>query len=134
MGVILLTQMTRDAECYIAECEQCIHFKSKPQKVAMENIQATHPLQLVHLDYLSTETTEGGKDAHMLIVTDYFKQNTQALVISLQTAKCTAKALWGKFIVHFGILESIVSDQGQNFESDLITELCKMAKVQILDQ
>ena len=35
----------------------------------MENIVATHPLQLVHLDYLTIEATEGGKDVHVLIVT-----------------------------------------------------------------
>ena len=38
----------------------------------MENIQATHPLELVHLDYLMIEVTEGGKDIHMLVITDHF--------------------------------------------------------------
>ena len=33
--------------------------KSKPQKVVMENIWATHLLQLMYLDYLIIETTEG---------------------------------------------------------------------------
>ena len=46
----------------------------------MENIQATYPLQLVHLDYLTIETTEGGKDGHVLIITDHFMM--QALVTS----------------------------------------------------
>ena len=43
-------KMTRDVELYTAKCDQCIHFKSKPQKAVIENIQATHPLPLVHLD------------------------------------------------------------------------------------
>ena len=38
----------------------------------MENIQATHALQLVHLDYLAIKATEGGKNVHMLIITDDF--------------------------------------------------------------
>ena len=38
----------------------------------MENIQATCPLQLVHLDYLTIEMTKGGKDVHVLIITDHF--------------------------------------------------------------
>ena len=60
----------------------------------MENIWATHPLQLVHLDYLAIRVTEGGKDVCMLVITDHFMRYTQTLVTSLQTAKCTAQALW----------------------------------------
>ena len=60
----------------------------------MENIQATHPLQLVHLDYPMIKAAEGGKDVHVLIITDHFMRYAQALVTSLQTAMCIAQALW----------------------------------------
>ena len=64
--------MTKDVELHIVRCDQCIQFKSKPQKVAMENIWATHLLQLMHLIYLTIRVMEGGKDVHMLIITDHF--------------------------------------------------------------
>ena len=54
--------MTKDAELHIAKCDQCIWFESKPQRATIENIKATHLLQLVHLDYLMIEVTGGGKD------------------------------------------------------------------------
>ena len=38
----------------------------------MKSIQATYLLQLVCLDYLAFKMTEGGKDVHMLIITDPF--------------------------------------------------------------
>ena len=50
----------------------------------------------------------------------------------LQNAKCTAQVLWDWFIVNYGLLVSRNSDQGHSFESDLITELWKLAKVQKL--
>ena len=56
----------------------------------MENIQATHPLQLVHLDYLTIEVTEGGKDVHVLIIKYHFMRYALARVTSLETTKCTA--------------------------------------------
>ena len=37
----------------------------------MENIQATHPLQLVHLYYLTIEATQDGKQVHVLLITDH---------------------------------------------------------------
>ena len=83
----------------------------------------------MHLDYLTIEAPEVGKAVHMIIIADHFMQYAQALVTSLQTAKCTAQDLREQFVVHYGLPESIVADQSQNFESDLITELCKLAKV-----
>ena len=59
----------------------------------------------------------------------HFVWYAQASVILSQTAKCTAQALWKRFIVHYGLPENIVSDQGLNFESDLIAEQCKLAEV-----
>ena len=112
--------------------EQCIKFKSRPQRAGMENIQATYPLQLVHLKFLTIELTEGGKDVHILIITDDFMRYAQPLVTSSQTAKCTIQVLWDWFIVYYGLPECIISDQGQNFESDLISELCQLAKIQKL--
>ena len=98
----------------------------------MENIQATHPVQWVHLDYFTVKVTEGGKDVHVLIITDHFMRYAQGLVTSLETAKCTAQALWDQFVVHYGLPESIVSNQGQKFESDCISELCMLEDVQKL--
>ena len=37
-----------------------------------------------------------------------------------------AKALWGNFIVHYGLPEKILSDQGRNLKSKLIADLCKL--------
>ena len=76
----------------------------------MENIQATCPLQLVQLDYLTIEMTEGGKDVHILIIMDHFTRYPQALVRSAQTAKCTAQPPWDQFIVHYGLPECMISD------------------------
>ena len=43
-----------------------------------------------------------------------------------------AQSLCNRFIVHHGLPESSISDQGWNFENDLIAELCKLTKVQQL--
>ena len=38
----------------------------------------------------------------------------------------TAKTLWDKFIVHYGLPKKILTDQGQNFESQLVADLCEL--------
>ena len=121
--------MTEDATRHIQHCEQCLQFKASPDRAPMENVDATYPMELVHMDYLTIEATEGGKDIHILVITDHFTRYAQAIVTSLQTAKCTAQNLWDKFIVHYGLPKKILTDQGHNFESDLLKALCNIAQV-----
>ena len=81
------------------------------------------------MDYLTVEATEEGRNIHILVITDHFTRRAQAIVTSLQTAKCTAQNLWDKFIVHYGLPEKILTDQGCNFESNLLKALCEIAQV-----
>ena len=121
--------MTEDATRHIWHCERCLLFKASLDRAPMENVDATYPMELVHMDYLTIEAMEGGKDIHILVITDHFTRYAQAIVTSLQTGKCTAQNLWDKFIVHYGLPEMILTDQGHNFESDLLKALCKIAQV-----
>ena len=43
-----------------------------------------------------------------------------------------AKTLWDQFFVHYGFPEKILSDQGRNFKSQLISELCELTQVKKL--
>ena len=47
----------------------------------------------------------------------------------MQTDKHTAQNLWDKFIVHYGIPQKILTDEGHNFESDLLKALSEIAQV-----
>ena len=100
---------------------------SKPgsQKLPLENIVATHPLEMVHLDYLCLKLGKG-LDENVLVVTVHFTRYAQAYVTRTQTAQMTAKTLWDKFIVHYGLPEKILMDQGQNLKSQLVADLCEL--------
>ena len=64
-----------------------------------------------------------------MVITDHFTRYALAYPSKTQTAQATARILWDNFICHYGFPEKIISDQGRNFESDLIKELCKIAGV-----
>ena len=38
----------------------------------MDNIDATYQMELVHMDYLTIEANEGGKDVPILVLTEHF--------------------------------------------------------------
>ena len=56
----------------------------------------------------------------------------QAFVTASQQAPVVAKILWDKFFIYFGLPEKILTDQGRNFESKLITELCLLTWIKKL--
>ena len=121
--------MMEDTVRHIKQCERCPRFKVLPNKALMENVDATYAMELVYMDYFTIEANEGGEDVHNLVITDHFTRYVQAIVTSSQTAKCTAQNLWDKFIVHYGLPKKILTDQGCNFESDLLKALCEIAQV-----
>ena len=62
-------------------------------------------------------------------MTDHFTRYAQAYITSNQKASTVAKTLWDQFFVHYGFPEKILSDQGRNFESKLLKELCTLAQI-----
>ena len=103
--------MAAQVKDHIEKCRSCLVFKARQPKVPLENIMATHPLELVHLDYLCLEPGKG-LEGNVLVITDHFTRYAQVYVMRTQTARMMAKTLWDKFIVHYGLPEKILMDQG----------------------
>ena len=82
-------------------------------------------LGIGHLDYLSLEPSKGNIE-NVLVITDHFTRYALAYASKTQTAQATARILWDNFICHYGFPEQFISDQGRNFESDLIKNFAKL--------
>ena len=123
--------MQVEATQHIAKCSRCLKRKSTPQVAPLQPILVSQPLELVHLDYLTLEPSKGNIE-NLLVITDHFTRYALAYASKTQTAQATARILWDNFICHYGFPEQFISNQGRNFESDLIQELCQIASVKKL--
>ena len=121
--------MAVQAKEHIGKCCPCLAFKARQPKAPLENIMATHPLELVHLNYLCLEPGKGLEE-NVLVITDHFTRYAQAYVTRTQMAQKMAKTLWDKFIVHYGLPKKILMDHGCNFESQLVADICGLMGVQ----
>ena len=117
-------QMAVQGKELVKKCCQCIAFKAKQQKALMESITATHPLELVEINYLCLEPGKGKEN--ILVVTDHFTWYAQTYIAWLKTVQTMAKVLWDNFIVLYRLPGKILSDQQRNFESELIAYLCRL--------
>ena len=92
------------------------------------------PLELVHLDYTSIESTlELNKPPvvkNILMMTDHFTRYALAVVMKDQTAKTVMKVFYECFIAVFGASVKLLSDRGVNFTSALVEELCAAFGIQ----
>ena len=121
--------MCRDIENWISKCERCMRRKTPTNvRAPLINITTSQPLELVCLDFLSLERSKGGYE-YVLIITDHFTKYAMAIPTKNMTAKTTADAFFKNFVLHYGIPQTIHSDQGANFQSHIIQELCKILNI-----
>ena len=115
----------RDITAYCRDCERCILAKAVvPQvRVSPGHLEASRPLELVAIDFTLMERARDGRE-HLLVVTDVFSKFTQAFPTRDQKASTVAKVLTERWFYVYGVPERLHSDQGRNFESDLLRQLC----------
>ena len=118
--------MNADVDDWIKRCDRCIKRKTPANtRAPLVSIVTSQPMELVCMDYLTLEASKGGYQ-HILVITDHFTKYAIAIPTKNQSAKVTAESLFNGFITHYGFPKRIHSDQGANFESKIIKELCSL--------
>ena len=70
------------------------------------------------------ETPRGNR--FILVISDHFSKYTKAVPMPDQQAETVARALINHWILEYGEPMQLHSDQGRNFESNLIEQFCKL--------
>ena len=117
--------LQQDVRDHIQKCFNCSVRKDPTPKVRtpMRHLLAFRPLEVLAIDFLKVEKGRGGYE-DILVMTDVYTKYTQAAACRDQTAASVARVLRDNWFYHYGIPLRLHSDQGRDFESDLIRELC----------
>ena len=68
-------------------------------------------------------------NCYILLVTDHFTKWVEIFAVPDQTASTCADVILNEVIARFGCPLSLHSDQGKNYESKILAELCQLLEV-----
>ena len=106
--------MAEDCRAIVRGCPRCQAFEGEVPRASFCPIRAYAPLELVHLDYTTIEST----------------RYALAVVTKDQMAKTVAKVFYEHFIAVFRVPAKLLSDRRANFTSTLVEELCSAFGIQ----
>uniref|UniRef100_A0A3B1K6C6 Gypsy retrotransposon integrase-like protein 1 n=1 Tax=Astyanax mexicanus TaxID=7994 RepID=A0A3B1K6C6_ASTMX len=124
-------RMFNDVKTWCEQCERCCLRKTPTAglRAPLVSIHTNAPLELICIDFLTVEKSKGGFE-NILVVTDHFSRWAQAYPTKDQKAETVAKVLWKNFFCKFGFPAKLHADQGRNFESTVVKELCRLTGTQ----
>lgn len=117
--------MSSDVAQWCRKCERCQVSKDTPTAASsfMGHLLASCPNEILAIDFTLLEPSRNGLE-NVLVMTDVFSKYTLAVPTRDQRASTVAQALVSEWFFKFGVPARIHSDQGRNFESFLIQQLC----------
>jgi transposase InsO family protein len=115
--------------------QQTEDFKRRPQtcSTANQHIQADHrnqqSRQTIAIDIVGPSPLTQNGNKYLLTFQDTFTKYPDAVAIPDQQASTIAKAFVNNIICRFGSPESITTDLGSNFTSEIFSEICKLLHI-----
>ena len=123
--IVYWVGMGRDVGRHCRYCTRCQVTKSPESKPApLQPVIATRPWELVAIDILKVPMSSKGNQ-YLLVAQDYFSKWPFAKALPDQKAVRIVQTLRDDMFSLVGPPQKLHSDQGQNFESHILSDLCK---------
>lgn len=119
--------MNTEVGSYVKKFVKCAKAKEmQPRsRTPMRHLLVFSPLEIVAINFVKLDKVKGGFE-DVLVVTDVYTKLAQAIPCKDQHASTVAKALQEHWFTKYGIPNRLHSDQGRNFEGNVIKEICKL--------
>ncbi|CAB3992292.1 Transposon Ty3-G Gag-Pol poly [Paramuricea clavata] len=126
--------MAAEVQLWIAECEKCNRRKTPvpSQKAPMQSIEIGQPMELWAMDVLGPLPMTARGNQYILVMSDHFTKWVEAVPMPNQRAETVAKAFVNEVVTRHGVPSKLLTDQGRNFEADLMKQVFSLLGVRKL--
>lgn len=124
--------MKQDIKDFIKQCESCqknkITVKNTKMPMVVTSV-ATKPFERVYLDIVGPTTLTDNDNRYILTFQDELTKYAEAIPIKNQESSTIATEFVNNIVCRHGIPESVLTDQGANFLSQIFKNMCKLLKL-----
>ena len=116
-----------DAKLWIKWCHPCAQYYrgSPPRQAELNPFPASYAFEVVSMNITGPHPRSREGNEYIMTVVDSFSKFAEAFPIRVHTAQVIARPLGDGVFSRYGVPLRLLSDQGPEFESALIQELCK---------
>lgn len=119
-----------DIEAYVKQCQSC-QKKKDPKHVyraELTPLRPTKPMELVTTDIMGPLPITKKRNRYVLVIVDHFTKYVEIFAIKTLEATEVADKLV-EYICRHSVPDAIQSDQGTNFQAEIIEELCLLLDI-----
>ena len=123
--------MKGDLEIYCAKCQRYAASKASANraKAKLMSMGAVFLFEPIAMDIVGPLPKTKRCNRYLLVVVDYYSSWPEAYAIIHQDAHSIASKLVTEYFTRYGANYSIHLDQGANFESNLLSEICLLYNI-----
>ena len=122
--------MKSDVTRWCRRCSECqCRNPRSGARISLHQDPVGSPMERMAMDILSFKDVTDNGNTCVLVVTDYFSKWTEAFALPNHQAITVADTLVTEVFLRLGVPKIIHSDQGSEFQSDLMKEICRLLEV-----
>ncbi len=120
--------MAEDIRLMCKSCLICQRGKPgmKGAKFAMKHEFVNHPHARVGIDLQGPLEVTARGNRYICVIQDYFSKRMELYALPDKTAGAVASVLFHEYISRYGAMETLHSDQGLEFDNQLMEQLCAL--------
>ena len=120
--------MRRSVREHVRECLTCARNKVRgtAKNHPMLPMKTGHKFEMIGMDLVGPLPVTERRNKYMLVITDYWTRWCEAIPIPNKESATVAGTFMRVWVSRYGCPQSILTDQGKEFDSNLFKECCNL--------
>ena len=121
--------MRRDVVLYFKRCAFCMAYSQVRYRNHWLNLPVGTPFEVVAMDLYGPLPITASGNRFILVMIDHHTRWVELVPMQVATAKNTAYSIFHHWISRWGTMRSLLTDNGGQFNADLIRYLCRILNI-----